>query len=138
MFTRIGPAIVALSAITALLCALAVPAAFAGRVPASGTYSGNAQQRGTGSHGQSVDRDYAVTMRFSRFGSTVSYPSLACSGRLIPAGFSGGRRVYRETITRGGCDSGGVWKVLVSSSRRLQGTWTRRGTNYLVSAVLTR
>lgn len=119
--------------------ALGVPTvADAGQKPASGTYRGSADQRGTGSRGQSVDRSYPVRMRFSSYGSSVVYPSLGCGGTLRPAGFSGGRRVYREIITYGGCDSGGTWKVLVSSSRRLQATWTRRGTDYIVSAILTR
>lgn len=119
--------------------ALGAPAAAtAGQKPASGTYRGSAEQRGTGSRGQSVDRNYPVRMRFSAFGSSVAYPSLGCGGTLRPAGFSGGRRVYREVITYGGCDGGGTWKVLVSSSRRLQATWTRSGTDYIVSAILTR
>jgi hypothetical protein len=109
-----------------------------GRKPASGTYVGTAEQRGRGSRGQSVDRTYPVRMRFSSRGSTVTYPTLSCGGILRPAGFSGGRRVYREQITYGGCDRGGTWKVLVSSARRLQATWTRPGTDYLVSAILTR
>jgi len=112
--------------------------ALAGQKPASGQYSGTAQQRGTGSRRQSVDRDYRVRMRFSSSGSTVTYPSLVCGGVLRPVGFSGGRRVYREAITYRHCDSGRTWKVLVSSSRRVQATSTRGGADDSVSAVLTR
>lgn len=107
-------------------------------VPASGTYYGTAQQRGSGSGGNNIDKEYPVKMRFSSTGSRVTYPSLSCGGVLKPSGFSGGRRVYRELITFGHCDRGGIWKVLVSSTRRLQATWTRSGSDYIVSTILSR
>ena len=43
------------------------------RIPASGTYSGQAEQRGKP---MSLNKDYSMTMTFSSAGSSVSYPAL--------------------------------------------------------------
>lgn len=139
-FSIMNSGLVTRTLILATLCVGLTPvgAIADGRVPASGTYYGTAQQRGNGASGNNVSKDYPVKMRFSSSGSRVTYRTLSCGGVLKPTGFSGGRRVYREQITSGGCDRGGVWKVLVSSNRRLQATWTRAGSDYIVSAILTR
>lgn len=107
-----------------------------GRVPASGTFSGIATQR-SGSN-SSRNKDYPVEMTFSAAGSSINYPSLGCSGRLIPQGFKDGRRVYRETITSGHCDDGGSWEVEVVSENKLRVNWTQASTDYIVSATLVR
>ena len=107
-----------------------------GRVPASGTYTGTGHQRGLA--GTAADKSYAVEMVFSSGGSTVRYSDLGCSGRLQPAGFDQGRRVYREQMSGGGCDSGGTWLVTVDSDARLSGTYRPPSGRYVVSAELTR
>ena len=75
--------------------------------PDSGTYTGVLSQRGT----RRSDQDFSVSMTFSANGSTVDYPTLACSGTLSPTGDSGGARVYTESITSGRCDPRGTWYV---------------------------
>jgi hypothetical protein len=104
-----------------------------GRVPASGTYYGQAQQRG---ERVSINKDYPIDMTFSRAGSTVDYPSLDCHGSLRPLGFDGPYRVYEETIVSGHCDSGGTWRVHVEDDSRLEATWSLSSVDYSVSAVL--
>jgi hypothetical protein len=107
-----------------------------GRVPASGTYTGTGVQRSASDN--SKNKDYPVEMTFSSSGSTVSYPSLNCAGRLTPQGFNGGRRVYRESITSGHCDDGGIWEIEVVSDVKLRANWTHSGVSYSVSATLSR
>lgn len=111
------------------------PGATAGRVPDSGTYSGMGSQRGARAE---TSKDYAISMTFSSGGSFVSYPHLECEGRLVPTGFDGARRVYREEITSGSCDRGGTWRVEVRSSTALSATWSLPSTDYVVAADLTR
>jgi hypothetical protein len=105
------------------------------RIPASGTYVGEALQRGTPT---SVDKDYPVQMTFSSSGSYVSYPSLACAGNLQPTGFDGGDRVYEERITTGHCDDGGTWLVHVEGPTTLEAAWSSPSTTYTVTAVVDR
>ena len=102
------------------------------RVPVSGTYSGTGAERG------SANKDIKVVMTFSSAGSSVSYPSLDCFGRLIPQGFEGGRRIYLERITAGHCDQGGLWHVKVSGEKRLEALWTLASADYTVTVVLHR
>jgi hypothetical protein len=105
------------------------------RVPASGTYAGVARQRGARA---STNKTYPISMTFSSSGSNVSYPDLGCTGRLVPAGFIGRARVYREEITAGPCDSGGTWRVRPLSARRLRAGWTLATQDYAVIAALRR
>jgi hypothetical protein len=105
------------------------------RIPASGTFTGQAQQRGEPA---SVNQDFEMAMTFSSAGSSVSYPTLACYGRLTPAGFSGQDRVYTETITSGPCDTGGTWYVKVDSATQIEAQWSLNTASYTVAAVLTR
>jgi hypothetical protein len=102
------------------------------RIPVSGTYYGRALQRGTPAD---VNKDYPLAMTFSSAGSRVSYPSLGCEGTLLPAGFEGDARVYRETIESGHCDSGGTWKVRVDGTT-LAASWSLESASYVVDAVL--
>jgi len=102
------------------------------RVPVSGTYSGIGAERG------SANKDIKVVMAFSSAGSSVSYPTLDCFGRLVPKGFEGGRRIYLERITAGRCDQGGLWRVKVSGPKRLEALWSLASANYTVSVVLQR
>jgi len=113
----------------------AAPSTGDSRIPASGTYSGQAQQRG-----EPVARniDFPVTMTFSSAGSSISYPTLGCDGTLHPAGFAGPDRVYTETITSGHCDNGGTWYVKVDSPTQLQALWSLSSVNYTVAAALVR
>jgi hypothetical protein len=105
------------------------------RVPSSGAYSGTARQRGARA---SLNKDTPMSMTFSSSGSSVAYPGVGCAGKLLPTGFDGQRRVYQEQITSGPCDNGGVWRVLVVSSDRLEAGWTLPSQDYTVSAVLRR
>lgn len=105
------------------------------RIPASGTYSGQAEQRGTPAR---VNKDYPLEMTFSSSGSYVSYPTLGCAGSLHPLGFDGPDRLYAETITSGHCDSGGTWHVRVDDETTLQGSWSLPSSSYSVTAVLER
>lgn len=107
-----------------------------GQVPDSGTYTGVGRQRSASK--SSLNKDYPVEMSFSSSGSSISYPTLDCSGTLRPDGFSDGRRVYRESITSGRCDDGGTWLVLVVSGTRLVANWSIAGRDYTVKATLTR
>ena len=108
----------------------------AGRVPTSGTYAGTGHQRGLA--GTAADKSYGIEMVFSSGGSTIRYPDLGCSGRLQPAGFDQGRRVYREQMNAGRCDNGGTWLVSVDSDARISGTYRPPSGRYVVSAELTR
>lgn len=105
------------------------------KVPASGTYTGKAAQRGAAS---GINKDYPVTMSFSAAGSTVSYETLDCFGNLIPQGFDGRWRLYSEQITSGHCDQGGTWRVRVDAPRELEAKWSSPASNYTVAVVLTR
>jgi hypothetical protein len=107
----------------------------AGMVPASGTYFGQAEQRGARA---SVNKDYPIDMTFSAAGSSVNYPTLDCEGSLRPLGFDGPDRLYEETIEAGHCDSGGVWRVYVESDSRVAATWSLPTVDYRVAAVLLR
>jgi len=104
-----------------------------GRIPASGTYTGQATQRGTPA---AVNKDFPLEMTFSHVGSSVNYPTLACSGRLAPRGFEGVNRVYIETIEAGTCDSGGTWEVTVLGAREIYARWHISGRSYTVQAAL--
>jgi hypothetical protein len=106
-----------------------------GRIPASGTFSGQAQQRGQPA---SVNQDFQMAITFSSAGSSVSYPTLGCYGRLTPTGFAGQARVYTETITSGPCDTGGTWSVKLDGETQVEAHWSLRTANYTVAAVLTR
>lgn len=110
--------------------------ALSGRVPTSGTYTGYGAQRAL--NGGTVDKSYAIEMVFSRGGSTIRYPDLSCSGRLQPTGFDQGRRVYREHLTSGSCDNGGIWLITVDSDTRVSGTYRPPSGRYIVAADLTR
>lgn len=105
------------------------------RIPASGTYSGQAAQRGTPAR---VNKDFPLDMTFASTGSYVSYPTLGCHGTLRPIGFAGEDRVYEEEITAGHCDSGGTWHVRVDSVTSLAASWTLPSASYTVSATLSR
>lgn len=104
-------------------------------VPDSGSYEGMARQRGARS---AISKNYNVTMVFSSGGSFVNYPSLGCEGRLVPDGFDGDRRVYRERITSGHCDRNGTWKITVKSPDALSAEWTLSSQDYIVVAELSR
>jgi hypothetical protein len=71
-------------------------------------------------------------------GSTITYPRVGCTGRLLPGGFDGDRRVYRERFTSPDCDDPGTWLVRKLSSTTLSATWSAPGDDYTVSAELTR
>lgn len=105
------------------------------RIPASGTYVGEALQRGTPAR---VDKDYPVQMTFSSTGSYVAYPTLGCEGRLQPTGFDGDDRVYEEQITAGHCDDGGTWLVHVEGPTTLEAAWFLSSASYAVTAVVDR
>jgi len=106
-----------------------------GRIPASGTYYGQAEQRGARA---SVNKDYPVNMTFSSSGSSVEYPTLECAGILRPLGFDGPDRLYEEEIESGHCDDGGLWRVYVEGASQLVATWSRPSSDYTVAAVLLR
>ena len=107
-----------------------------GPVPESGTYTGTGYQRGL--NGTGADKSYAVEMTFSGGGSTVRYPGLGCAGVLRPAGFDGGRRVYREEMTTGRCDNSGTWQVTVVSGTQVSGSYCPPSGRYVVTAELSR
>jgi len=46
--------------------------------------------------------------------------------------------VYLETITAGGCDTGGTWAVKVVNSTQLEVHWSLAGKSYDVTAVVSR
>jgi serine/threonine-protein kinase len=103
------------------------------RLPENGTYTGTGTQ-----HLSSGDnRGVALIMRFGH-GSTVEYPRLGCTARLLPVGFDGDLRVYRERFTTSGCDDPGTWKVHKLSLSALSASWSASGDNYTVTAELTR
>ncbi|MDO5513280.1 hypothetical protein [Corynebacterium sp.] len=83
---------------------------------------------------QQANAEYPVSLTFSNDGSFVTYPTLRCSGRLVPAGDVDGTRVYRQTITSGGCDQGGSWHVtregadaVSAEYRSVRGSFTIEG-----------
>jgi hypothetical protein len=78
-----------------------------------------------------------IRMTFSPSGSTVDYPTLSCTGGLVPDGFSGSERIYRERITSGSCDRDGRWAVTVLAGGAVQAEWTFPSGDYTVSARLT-
>ncbi|MCW2995543.1 MAG: hypothetical protein JWQ18_3038, partial [Conexibacter sp.] len=103
------------------------------RLPDDGTYSG------TGTQHLSTGGDNAglkVVMHFGN-GSTIAYPRVGCTGRLLPSGFSGDRRIYRERFTSPGCDDPGTWLVRKLSSTALSVSWSAPGDDYTVTAELT-
>lgn len=110
-----------------------LPSATIGRIPASGTYTGEATQRGTPA---AVNKDFPLEMTFSHVGSSVNYPTLGCSGRLAPRGFEGVNRVYIETIEAGTCDTGGAWDVTVLGPREIYARWHIGGRAYTVQVAL--
>jgi len=103
------------------------------RIPASGSYGGEAQQRGTPTR---INRNYPMQMSFSSGGSRVMYPTLGCEGVLQPLGYQGESRVYEEKITSGHCDSGGTWLVHVDGSTTIEAAWSLSSASYTVSATL--
>ena len=104
------------------------------RIPASGTYVGEASQSATANGGD--PKTYRVVMTFSGSGSRVDYPGIGCSGRLVPAGYSGQDRVYQEEITSGHCDDGGTWWVTVHDRSSLSGHYQPRDGDYDVQVEL--
>lgn len=88
------------------------------RIPASGSYGGEAQQRGTPTR---INKNYPMQMSFSSGGSRIMYPTLGCEGVLQPLGFQGASRAYEEKITSGHCDSGGTWLVHVDGPTTIRG-----------------
>ena len=104
-------------------------------IPAPGVYTGTGIQRSADS---GTETELAIRMAFSSSGSTVDYPTLGCTGTLVPDGFSGGDRIYREQITSGSCDRDGRWAVTVLADAALQAQWTLPSGKYTVSARLTR
>lgn len=105
------------------------------RIPESGTYSGEARQRGAPTN---INKDYPVQMSFSSTGSQISYPALGCAGELRPVGFDGSNRVYEEQITSGHCDDGGTWLVHVDGPTTLEAAWSLPSASYTVTATLVR
>lgn len=103
------------------------------RIPASGSYGGEAQQRGTPTR---INKNYPMQMSFSSGGSQVMYPTLSCEGVLQPLGFQGESRVYEEKITSGHCDSGGTWLVHVDGLTTIEAAWSLPSASYTVSATL--
>ena len=100
-----------------------------------GTWSGEGHQSPAGETGS----DYPITMTISDSGGSIDYPSLGCGGSLslISAGATSAQ--YRETITYGGCISGGTVSVNLFQGR-LSWTWVGdyEGQQYNVIAVLER
>jgi hypothetical protein len=87
---------------------------------------------------QWLNDDYTTVMELSPSGSTVSYPDLDCSGRLVAAGVDGSHAVYREFIDHGACTSGGRWSVRVLSESTISARWEQAGVSYQVTARLVR
>lgn len=111
----------------------ASPEATDARIPESGSYSGEAEQRGTPAR---VNKRYPLEMSFSSGGSHVYYPALGCEGLLQPLGFEGPNRVYEERITSGHCDDGGTWLVHVDGPTTLEVAWSLPSASYTVTALL--
>ena len=105
-------------------------------IPASGKYTGTGVQRGA--DGSVAEKELPIGMTFSPSGSTVDYPTLSCTGTLVPDGFSGGKRIYREQITSGLCDRDGRWAVTVLPGGAVRAEWSLPSGKYIVSARLTR
>lgn len=103
------------------------------RIPASGSYGGQARQRGAPA---GVNKNYPMQMSFSSSGSRVIYPTLGCGGVLQPLGFQGESRVYKEEVTSGHCDSGGTWLVHVDGPTTIEAAWSLPSASYTVTAVL--
>jgi hypothetical protein len=103
------------------------------RLPAGGRYSGTGTQHLPGEDNHGV----RLVMTLGG-GATVEYPRLGCTARLLPSGFDGSRRVYRERFTSGTCDDPGTWRILKLSDDRLSASWSSPGDPYTVSATLVR
>ena len=101
----------------------------------AGTWSGTGHQTPAGESGS----DYPITMTISNGGGSIDYPSLGCGGSLAPISGGATSAQYRETITYGGCISGGTVSVNLFKGR-LSWTWTGEyeGQQYNVIAVLER
>ena len=105
-------------------------------LPAAGEYTGAGQQRSA--RGSVTAKDLPIRMTFSTSESTIEYPTLGCSGTLVPDGSSGGDSIYLEQITSGSCDRNGRWAVTALSGGDVQAEWTLPGGEYTVSARLSR
>jgi hypothetical protein len=70
--------------------------------------------------------------------STVQYVKLSCTAKLVPAGFAGAERLYRERFIAGDCNDAGTWRVLKVSSTELRVHWSAPGDEYTIGADLTR
>jgi predicted Ser/Thr protein kinase len=104
-------------------------------IPATGNYSGLGVQRGARAE---TTRNYRMSMTFTDDGSYVEYPTLGCSGRLVPNGFEGDRSLYREKLPGGVCDNNGTWKIQVLSPSVLEASWSHPAKDYVVVATLRR
>lgn len=77
--------------------------------PMSGQYSGEVSQVGIAAGARSAT--YAALIEIADDASTIDYPELNCSGRLVFEGMQGNKAVYREVLSEGvgRCDDGGTW-----------------------------
>lgn len=77
--------------------------------PMSGQYSGEVSQVGIAAGARSAT--YAALIEIADDASTIDYPELNCSGRLVFEGMQGNKAVYREVLSDGvgRCDDGGTW-----------------------------
>jgi tRNA A-37 threonylcarbamoyl transferase component Bud32 len=103
------------------------------RIPESGVYAGTGTQHSTAGDNPGVGLVITIGDR-----STVEYTELSCVATLVPAGFSGRRRVYRERFTQGSCDEPGTWRVLKLSDSELDARWSAKGGDFTVTATLAR
>ncbi len=116
-----------------------------GKVPESGLYTGIANQTARSSGGNSGR--YAIEMYFDSSGSWVHYMSTEesrqvfdCQAPLQRRGWdSSGRRLYEELkMTRGTCESYGMWAIEVISGNSLRGVYIPTSGDYQVDVDLTR
>jgi hypothetical protein len=100
-----------------------------------GTWHGEGHQ----SPASETGSDYPIAMTISNGGGSIDYPSLGCGGSLALISGSATSAQYRETITYGGCISGGTVSVNLFQGR-LSWTWMGEyeGQQYNVIAVLER
>lgn len=108
------------------------------RVPLDGEYGGTLNQQKIAQ--DAGNKTYPATMSISGDGSFVTYPTLNCKARLIPTGFDGDSRIYREELVygQGTCDEGGTWWVLVLGPDELEVRYSPASGRYRIDGNLFR
>lgn len=84
-----------------------------------------------------VQSTWTIELSIKGDGSTISYPSLGCTGVLHRVTATANRIVFREEITEGDCFNDGQISATLENGR-LFWFWTKPGVEADASAVLYR